>query len=668
MKNKRLGLLITLVGVTVSCSFGPSQQETPTTNPNRVHYVMKAGVSESELQGTPWINSNLPGMTNKVKQPSLKDDFYASVNYDNLVNNNPGPFDISGLNVRDQLDSILTKSEESPNGDFLNRVYSLLPDGAMEDVRTYINSISAANLNSSQELLYYDNSFINLSLQSDGSYCFVYNDGYVDGNYGLQTMFFFNQYYDYYREATANLKNHLFNAFGVEMSDEAYNAAVNVECVLTNKAYQASGSYSYITYTVGGTGSFGFLDNALTELGFANGDTLKTTNVTKSVLTTIQNYINISSSYLTSLGNAMKLRLMFEYRFLLTPELYRPISKDVASTELFSTEYDLTGQDDLTTKREMMKHAFSSILEKAYINLYCDEDTQNTVTGVINEILNGYKSLADKVSWIDSTTREGLLRKLNNMSYASCYSEKIKNYPLLEESGLASLNLFGCYNRYRYYMCQLVLKKQMETDYFWASMPSYTVNAFYSPYNNEFVILNGLLSGGFIGDSYEETLAGLGLVIGHEISHSIDSNGAEYDEYGQRNNWWSSNSKNQFQTKVQKMVDYYNGIYLYNRQKANGNKLNTEATADMGGMRVCLEIASKISGFDYDKFFRRFAYIWHCQAYDDAGVEKMLNDEHPFDYLRCNVTLAQFDEFVDTYDIKEGDGMYIAPSDRVAIW
>ena len=123
MKNKRLGLLITLVGVTVSCSFGPSQQETPTTNPNRVHYVMKAGVSESELQGTPWINSNLPGMTNKVKQPSLKDDFYASVNYDNLVNNNPGPFDISGLNVRDQLDSILTKSEESPNGDFLNRAY-----------------------------------------------------------------------------------------------------------------------------------------------------------------------------------------------------------------------------------------------------------------------------------------------------------------------------------------------------------------------------------------------------------------------------------------------------------------------------------------------------------------------------------------------------------------
>ena len=88
----------------------------------------------------------------------------------------------------------------------------------------------------------------------------------------------------------------------------------------------------------------------------------------------------------------------------------------------------------------------------------------------------------------------------------------------------------------------------------------------------------------------------------------------------------------------------------------------------MGGVQVCLQIAKGIENFDYDLFFRTYARTWLSEAYDDRTVEHYLQDEHPFDYLRCNVTLCQFEEFVQTYDIQEGDGMYLPPEERIAIW
>ena len=79
-------------------------------------------------------------------------------------------------------------------------------------------------------------------------------------------------------------------------------------------------------------------------------------------------------------------------------------------------------------------------------------------------------------------------------------------------------------------------------------------------------------------------------------------------------------------------------------------------------------MASKIDGFDYDKFFRANAYMWARVGTVEYMEAAVLSDNHPLHYLRANVTMAQFDEFVDCYDLKEGDGMYMAPEDRIAVW
>ena len=100
----------------------------------------------------------------------------------------------------------------------------------------------------------------------------------------------------------------------------------------------------------------------------------------------------------------------------------------------------------------------------------------------------------------------------------------------------------------------------------------------------------------------------------------------------------------------------------------SGQQVETEAIADMGGMKCLLAIAAQKEGFDYDAFFRQYATFWRMQGSYPCLVTLVAQDTHPMCYLRINATLAQFDDFVDFYDIQPSDGMYLAPEARVAVW
>ena len=96
--------------------------------------------------------------------------------------------------------------------------------------------------------------------------------------------------------------------------------------------------------------------------------------------------------------------------------------------------------------------------------------------------------------------------------------------------------------------------------------------------------------------------------------------------------------------------------------------MQTEAIADMAGMGAMLKIAEGMDGFDYDKFFTAYATIWRRMNTREMEYYCCMQDTHPLHYLRTNVTLQQFDKFLEQYDIKEGDNMYLAPEDRVLVW
>ena len=124
-----------------------------------------------------------------------------------------------------------------------------------------------------------------------------------------------------------------------------------------------------------------------------------------------------------------------------------------------------------------------------------------------------------------------------------------------------------------------------------------------------------------------------------------------------------------FSDRCDHVSEYYHTIRPFPENSAyNGDLVVGEATADMGGIRVTLSMASKQQGFDYDKYFRQYATLWQTSEKEEDEVAQLENDEHPLNYLRINVGLQQFDEFYTTYGVKEGDGMYLSEDKRIAVW
>ena len=169
--------------------------------------------------------------------------------------------------------------------------------------------------------------------------------------------------------------------------------------------------------------------------------------------------------------------------------------------------------------------------------------------------------------------------------------------------------------------------------------------------------------------SEEEKMGTIGVIIGHEISHGFDTRGSQFDEAGAFKNWWTKADKKAFLKKTKKLVAYYDSIRPFkNGQPYSGTIVQGEAIADMGGMKCMLSIAERKKNFNYKEFFSAYGQVWFAKWQEEAMENILSQDPHPIEYLRINTVLPQFDRFYKTYGVKSGDGMYISPADRVAIW
>ena len=203
----------------------------------------------------------------------------------------------------------------------------------------------------------------------------------------------------------------------------------------------------------------------------------------------------------------------------------------------------------------------------------------------------------------------------------------------------------------------------------WIAAPQ-DVNAYYYPLDNSINIPAGILGGIFYNDrmSREEKLGHVGVIVAHEISHAFDTSGRQYDERGNLRNWWTEEDYYKFHERAQKLVDYYNGFEPLKGYPINGAMIDTEAIADLTGVKCMLRIAADEENFDYDRFFRTLATNWRNLTTMETEAFSIEQDSHPLAYLRTNAVVVQFEEFHRTYGTKEGDGMYLAPEYRLEIW
>ena len=202
----------------------------------------------------------------------------------------------------------------------------------------------------------------------------------------------------------------------------------------------------------------------------------------------------------------------------------------------------------------------------------------------------------------------------------------------------------------------------------WA-MPGHMVNACYDPFVNDITFPAAILQPPFysLNQTRSENLGGIGAVIGHEISHAFDSNGAKCDELGNLNNWWTKADERKFNKKVSAMIKQFDGIELP-WGVCNGKFTVSENIADNGGMAVTLDIMSNSEGVSFEEYFANWARVWCQKAKPEYQALLLQVDVHGPAYLRTNMPPRNVPEWYAAFNVKKTDGMYLAPSKRVIIW
>lgn len=306
-----------------------------------------------------------------------------------------------------------------------------------------------------------------------------------------------------------------------------------------------------------------------------------------------------------------------------------------------------------------------------YVKEHFSAEDKAAVEEMIGQILEEYEVIINRQDWMSDATKKKAIRKLETMQVKIGYPDRwpaardmMQVTPISEGGSLLSNLLVSMQVSIEDSLSKLGTKVDRAE---WDVTPQ-TINAMYDPLNNEIVFPAAILQAPFYdrNNSYGANMGGIGFVIAHEVSHAFDSTGALYDEYGNYNVWWTDKEMDEYKKMSQSIVDYYNNYEMMG-VKVNGDLTLMENIADLGAM-TCI---TSIIGDDakaLDEAFGQMTYNWASEDTASFMMYLLNTDTHSPNKIRVNAVLSSCDAFYRIYDIREGDGMYVAPENRVGIW
>lgn len=304
-----------------------------------------------------------------------------------------------------------------------------------------------------------------------------------------------------------------------------------------------------------------------------------------------------------------------------------------------------------------------------YGEKYFGEEAKKDVVEMVYEIINKYKERVKANPILEEATKEKAILKLSTMRVKMGYPDKIdeKYYNYIFDDTKSVYENMQTFYRQRALEEIAKLNKGKDREE-WA-MPGHMVNACYDPFNNDITFPAAILQAPFysIKQTRSQNLGGIGAVIGHEISHAFDNNGAKCDENGNLKNWWTKEDNKRFNQKTKEMIKQFDGIELP-WGKVNGTLVVSENIADNGGMAVTLAIMKDTKGANYEEYFMNWARVWCVKAKDEYKKLLLTIDVHGPAYLRANIPPRNFSEWYETFNVTKKDKMYIAPNKRIVIW
>ena len=341
----------------------------------------------------------------------------------------------------------------------------------------------------------------------------------------------------------------------------------------------------------------------------------------------------------------------------------------------------LYGQEVQQPRWRRILNATSGCLGEAVGQIYVEKhfpaESKEKMLKLIGNLKLALGERIKNVEWMSDETKAKALHKLDCFRVKVGYPDKWKDYSGLEitdASYFQNMHNYICFENARE---MAKIGKPVDKDE-WFMTPQ-TVNAYYSPDMNEIVFPAAILQPPFFNPDADDAVnyGGIGVVIGHEMTHGFDDQGRKYDEKGNLNDWWSEDDAVKFGERTQQLVK------LFNEFELRGNHINGELTlgeniADLGGLNIAWDAyqmtdeakANKsIDGFTpAQRFFISYGTIWRNNIRDNALERRIKEDVHSPAEARVNRTLGSMPHFYEAFDIKPENKMYIAPEERAAIW
>lgn len=387
----------------------------------------------------------------------------------------------------------------------------------------------------------------------------------------------------------------------------------------------------------------------------------------------------ISTENLPIIKEYLKFHLVDGFAGVLNKEL------DDLNFEFYSKQ--LRGQKEQRPleKRglEFVNGAAGELLGKIYVKDNFPPQAKESAQEMIEYLFKSFRVHINDLEWMSPDTKIKALEKLDKFTFKIGYPDNWRDYSNLDivshNEDAALVKNYLSLKKWRYnYMFNKIGKEVDRTE--WGMSPQ-TVNAYFSPSNNEIVFPAAILQYPFYDYHADAAVnfGGMGAVIGHEVSHGFDDSGSLYDGDGNLKNWWTESDYEKFSAAGKALADQYSTYEPVKDNFVNGEFTLGENIGDLGGVNVAYDALmmylkdkgnpGKIDGFTQaQRFFISWATIWRTKSTDEALINQVKTDPHSPGYYRAIGPIINVDGFYNAFDVKKGDKMYKEPKNRIKIW
>jgi len=327
---------------------------------------------------------------------------------------------------------------------------------------------------------------------------------------------------------------------------------------------------------------------------------------------------------------------------------------------------------------EFVNRTVGELLGKMYVEQHFPAEAKQAAEELVGYLRKAFEIRIKRLHWMSDATKEKALEKLSKFAVKIGYPDQWRDYSRLE----VGLSLFeNVLNARRWRFEENRAKQNSPVDRTEWGMTPQTVNAYYSPTQNEIVFPAAILQSPFYDYRADAgvNFGGIGAVIGHELSHGFDDSGSQYDGDGNLNNWWTAEDRTKFEAATAALAKQFEAYEPVPGVYVNGRFTLGENIGDLGGVAVAYEALQlylkdkgdpgKIDGFtQQQRFFLSWATIWRAKTTEAFVINQVKTDPHSPAPYRAVGPLVNIDGFYEAFNIKEGDKLYVPKENRIVIW